>query len=86
MRQINGGILSNQQEVWIKRYYEIHFDYSSEFKSTSEAVQRKRDSWELMHSSREGANSNEQNSSMANLLREKLSVASAMKSINDVVG
>lgn len=35
MRTCNGGSLSNHQEVLIKRYYEIHFDYSTEFKNTS---------------------------------------------------
>jgi hypothetical protein len=35
MRSCNGGSLSNHQEVLIKRYYEIHFDYSTEFKNTS---------------------------------------------------
>lgn len=35
MRQGNGSILSSQQEAWIKRYYEIHFDYSTEFRNTA---------------------------------------------------
>lgn len=35
MRQINVHLQSNSQEAWIKRYYEIHFDYSTEFKNTS---------------------------------------------------
>jgi len=35
MKQGNGVPLSNQQETWVKRYYEIHFDYSSEFRNTS---------------------------------------------------
>ena len=30
-----GGSLSNHQEVLLKRYHEIHFDYSTEFKNTS---------------------------------------------------
>jgi hypothetical protein len=34
MRSCSGS-LSNHQEVLIKRYYEIHFDYSTEFKNTS---------------------------------------------------
>ena len=35
MRQFNLASLSNQQEVLIKRYYEIHFDFSNEFRNTS---------------------------------------------------
>jgi hypothetical protein len=40
MRSCNGGSLSNHQEVLIKRYYEIHFDYSTEFKNTSVGYSR----------------------------------------------
>eukprot|EP00388_Colpodella_angusta_P043274 GDKK01058989.1.p1 GENE.GDKK01058989.1~~GDKK01058989.1.p1 ORF type:complete len:156 (-),score=13.17 GDKK01058989.1:253-720(-) len=83
----NGGSLSNHQEVLIKRYYEIHFDYSTEFKNTSATVQRKRDSMELMQqSSRNQHNSDgAQDSSFSKLLREKTSIAASMKSINDVI-
>ena len=38
MRSCNGGSPSSHQEVLIKRYYEIHFDYSTEFKNTSVSV------------------------------------------------
>lgn len=84
MRQCNGGSLSNHQEVLIKRYYEIHFDYSTEFKNTSATVQRKRESMELMNSS-QSLHKDEQDSSVAKLLREKVSIAASMKSINDVI-
>ena len=35
MRQCNSGKLTSHQEVLIKRYHEIHFDYNTEFKNTS---------------------------------------------------
>lgn len=35
MRSCTMGSQSHHQEVLIKRYYEIHFDYSTEFKNTS---------------------------------------------------
>lgn len=110
MRACNGGSLTNHQEVLIKRYYEIHFDYSTEFKNTSvhqilsnvyfvfncellkiyllemqATVQRKRDSMELMQSSRNSRKDDSQDSSIAKLLREKTSIAASMKSINDVI-
>lgn len=107
MRSCNGGSLSNHQEVLIKRYYEIHFDYSTEFKNTSvcgflavlsgqlrpvlttltlqATVQRKRDSMELMQSSRNSRKDDGQDSSVAKLLREKTTIAASMKSINDVI-
>lgn len=47
-------------------------------------VQRKRDSLELMHSSR-STSKGEQDTSVAKLLREKLSIAASMKSINEVI-
>lgn len=109
MRSCNGGSLSSHQEVLIKRYYEIHFDYSTEFKNTSVSrersyfsrfiqqwripyrymlqatVQRKRDSMELMQSSRNARKDDNQDSSISKLLREKTSIAASMKSINDVI-
>ncbi|KAJ1404030.1 hypothetical protein B484DRAFT_404929 [Ochromonadaceae sp. CCMP2298] len=84
MRSCNGGSLTNHQEVMIKRYYEIHFDYSTEFKNTSATVQRKRESMELMQSSRAHGDG-DQDSSMSKLLREKTSISASMKSINDVI-
>lgn len=84
MRQGNGSILTNQQEAWIKRYYEIHFDYSSEFRNTSASIQRKRESMELMNSSRK-LSSEEKDSSMSKLLKEKMSIAASMRSINEVL-
>ena len=32
---VSGGSLTSHQEVLLKRYHEIHFDYSTEFKNTS---------------------------------------------------
>jgi len=71
-------------EVLIKRYHEIHFDYSTEFKNTSATVQRKRESMELFQSSKK-LHMNEEDSSVAKLLRERSSIAASMKSINDVI-
>jgi Golgi SNAP receptor complex protein 1 len=76
--------LSNHQEVMVKRYHEIHFDYSTEFKSTSSTVQRKRESMELFHSSK-NLHQDDQDSSVAKLLRERSSIAASMRSINDVI-
>jgi hypothetical protein len=39
MRQSGGSLLTSNQEAWIKRYYEIHFDYSTEFKNTSVSIE-----------------------------------------------
>mmetsp|Transcript_13394 Transcript_13394/g.18349 ORF Transcript_13394/g.18349 Transcript_13394/m.18349 type:complete len:202 (-) Transcript_13394:311-916(-) len=79
-----GGSLSNHQEVLLKRYHEIHFDYSTEFKNTSSTVQRKRESMELFQSSK-NLHKDDQDSSVAKLLRERNSIAASMKSINDVI-
>jgi hypothetical protein len=48
-------------------------------------VQRKRDSMELLQSSRNTRKDDGQDSSIAKLLREKTSIAASMKSINDVI-
>ena len=70
MRQCNSGKLTSHQEVLIKRYHEIHFDYNTEFKNTSATVQRKRESMELFQSSN-SLHKSEQDSSVAKLLRER---------------
>jgi hypothetical protein len=84
MRQCNSGKLTSHQEVLIKRYHEIHFDYNTEFKNTSATVQRKRESMELFQSSN-NLHKDDQDSSVAKLLRERSSIAASMKSINDVI-
>lgn len=76
---------ANHQEVLIKRYHEIHFDYSAEFRNTSTAVNRKRESMELFASSKKVGEGKEQDSSVAKLMKERSSIAASMKSINDVI-
>ena len=76
---------ANHQEVLIKRYHEIHFDYSAEFRNTSTAVNRKRESMELFASSKKVASDGKEDSSVAKLLKERSSIAASMKSINDVI-
>ena len=73
------------QEQLIKRYNEIHYDLSTEFKNTLTTVTRKRESMELFHSSKGSSSSEDQDSSVAKLLRERSGIASSMKSINDVI-
>jgi len=80
----SAGLPSHQQEALIKRYHEIHFDYTTEFKNTLATIQRKRESMELFKPSKNGSNGDE-DSSVAKLLRERSSIAASMKSINDVI-
>jgi len=75
---------SQQNESLVKRFHEIHFDYTTEFKNISAAIQRKKQSMELFKSSK-NSQGEEQDSSMARLLRERSSIAASMKSINDVI-
>ena len=74
----------HHQEVLIKRYHEIHFDYSTEFRNTSSTVTRKRESMELFQSSK-NLHGDDQDSSVAKILRERSTIAASMKSINDVI-
>ena len=48
-------------------------------------MQRKRESMELMQSSKNLHNKDDQDSSVSKLLKEKSSIAASMKSINDVI-
>ncbi len=75
---------SHHQEVLIKRYHEILFDYSSEFKNTASTVNRKRESMELFQSSK-NLHGEDMDSSVAKILRERSTIAASMKSINDVI-
>lgn len=86
MRECNSSTPNpaHHQDVLIKRYQEIHFDYNAEFKNTSAAVHRKRESMELFQSSKKMHESQE-DSSVAKLLRERNTIAASMKSINDVI-
>lgn len=84
MRNCALGSSSSHQEVLIKRYHEIHFDYSAEFKTISSAVQRKIESMELFKTSRKGG-LGEQDPSILKLQKERSSLAASMKSINDVI-
>jgi len=82
------------EEGLIRRYHEIHFDYSSEFKNTSATVHRKKESMDLFANSNRLRNNNNAgggggdgggDSSTAKLLRERSSLAASMRSINDVI-
>lgn len=79
-----GGMSEHRQDVLIKRYQEIHFDYSTEFKNTSTAVTRKRESMELFQSSKK-QHAEEHDSSVAKLLRERSSIAASLRSVNDII-
>lgn len=74
----------HMQDALIKRYSEIHYDYTNEFRNTLTAINRKRESMELFNSSKK-SNNDEQDSSVAKLLRERSGIAASMKSINDVI-
>eukprot|EP00603_Paraphysomonas_imperforata_P005188 CAMPEP_0114427732 /NCGR_PEP_ID=MMETSP0103-20121206/8522_1 /TAXON_ID=37642 ORGANISM="Paraphysomonas imperforata, Strain PA2" /NCGR_SAMPLE_ID=MMETSP0103 /ASSEMBLY_ACC=CAM_ASM_000201 /LENGTH=228 /DNA_ID=CAMNT_0001596847 /DNA_START=83 /DNA_END=766 /DNA_ORIENTATION=+ len=80
----DGGMSEHRQDVLIKRYQEIHFDYSTEFKNTSTAVTRKRESMELFQSSKK-LHAEEHDSSVAKLLRERSSIAASLRSVNDII-
>jgi hypothetical protein len=78
------------EEVLIRRYHEIHFDYSSEFKNTASTVTRKRESMDLFAGSNrlgsKGGNSDGSiDSSTAQLLRERNILSASMRSINEVI-
>lgn len=88
MRNCSSGSSStpvNHQEVLIKRYHEIHFDYNAEFRNTSTAVSRKRESMNLFKGSNKRGSEKEQDHAVQKLLKERNSIAASMRSINDVI-
>eukprot|EP00602_Paraphysomonas_sp_CaronLab_P000515 CAMPEP_0185019638 /NCGR_PEP_ID=MMETSP1103-20130426/2256_1 /TAXON_ID=36769 /ORGANISM="Paraphysomonas bandaiensis, Strain Caron Lab Isolate" /LENGTH=223 /DNA_ID=CAMNT_0027550065 /DNA_START=38 /DNA_END=706 /DNA_ORIENTATION=- len=82
--QLTSSSLAHHQDMLIKRYQEIHFDYSAEFKATLTAVNRKRESMELFQSSKK-LHAEQHDSSVAKLLRERSSIAASLKSVNDII-
>ena len=78
------SLTGNHQDILIKRYQEILFDFNSEFKNTSATVQIKKESIQLFESHK-NTSSSESGSSLSNLLNEKSSIVQSMKSINEVI-
>ncbi|CAN0321726.1 unnamed protein product, partial [Scytosiphon promiscuus] len=66
------------------RYREILFDFSTEFKKTSAALQRKRETTELFKSSRGGAGQGDLE--QEHLLREQNAIHSSLQSATGVLG
>jgi len=84
MRTCNSSSAGHHHEGLIKRYHEIHFDYSTEFKNTSSTVNRKRESMELFQTSK-SLHGDDKDSSVSKILRERSTIAASMRSINDVI-
>ncbi|CAM9165546.1 unnamed protein product [Heterosigma akashiwo] len=73
----------------LQRYREILFDYTTEFKNTSVAIQRKRESQELFRSMHGGGGSGggaARDPAMEHLLRERNAIGGAMRASNSVIG
>jgi len=74
------------EDVLVRRYHEIHFDYSTEFKNTSASVHRKRESIDLFAGAKKmQGQGGDGDSATDKLLRERSSIAASMRSINDVI-
>lgn len=73
-----------QHSLLVKRYREILFDSTNDFKKTSGAIHRKRESMELFS----GANSNGiqvEDPAMEQLLRERNAIGNSLKSASSVL-
>jgi len=78
------GSSGTHEDVLVRRYHEIHFDYSTEFKNTSASVHRKRESMDLFNGSKR-LQGNDGDTATDKLLRERSNIAASMRSINDVI-
>lgn len=79
----------NQQEVF-KRFHEVHFDYSSEYRKSSSLINNKRQRAELFGTSNGeqsviGSASSGEDSAVNRLLRERSGIANSMRSVNEVI-
>ena len=75
---------SRPHDALLQRYREILFDFKTEFKKTQGAIQRKRESAELMRRS-DGGGPGDQ-SEMDTLLRERGAINSSQKMTSDIIG
>lgn len=83
----------SQHTLLVKRYREILFDCSTDFKKTSAAVARKREQMELFRGANTGGggsghgNGNgEDDEAMEHLLRERNAIGNAHKAADSVIG
>jgi hypothetical protein len=78
----------NQQEV-LKRFHEVHFDYSSEYRKSTTIIHSKRESAQLFRgastvNTAAGAASGE-DSAVNRLLRERSGIANSMRGVNEAI-
>eukprot|EP00565_Helicotheca_tamesis_P001842 CAMPEP_0185723270 /NCGR_PEP_ID=MMETSP1171-20130828/164_1 /TAXON_ID=374046 /ORGANISM="Helicotheca tamensis, Strain CCMP826" /LENGTH=282 /DNA_ID=CAMNT_0028390943 /DNA_START=435 /DNA_END=1280 /DNA_ORIENTATION=+ len=79
----------SQHSLLVKRYREILFDCSADFKKTSASVARRRDAMELFrgaNTSGAGNGSGDRDPAMEQLLRERSAIGNATKSATSVLG
>jgi len=79
----------NQQEV-IKRFHEVHFDYSSEYRKSTTIIHGKRESAELFRgaiatSTAAGVTPSGDDAAVNRLLRERSGIANSMRGVNDAI-
>ena len=93
------GIGQNQNEI-IKRFHEVHFDYSTEYKKATAAIHGKRNHSQLLQGSNSGASlsgtgvggsggggatDNGADSAVNRLLRERSGISSSMRGVHSVL-
>jgi len=76
----------NQHVQLVKRYREILFDCTADYKKTSAAVARKREVMELFGKSREGKKEAGEDPEMEQLLRERNAIGNSMRTATNVLG
>jgi len=79
----------SQQTLLVRRYREILYDYSTDFKKIRANIARKRDEAELFkrrNGTLAGGNDNSKGSDMDHLLREKNAISNSLLSATSVIG
>lgn len=78
----------NQQEV-LKRFHEVHFDYSSEYRKSTTIMHGKRESAQLFRGAGAGntaaAGASGEDSAVNRLLRERSGIANSMRGVNEAI-
>ena len=77
---------SGQKDGLVKRFAEIYYDYNNEFRNASNVINRKRESMRLFYAGRNKKDEvTERDGPFASLLRERSSISSSMRGINDLL-
>lgn len=82
----NADSYNNTQQEVLKRYHEVHFDYSSEYRKANSVINGKRENAQLMRGAGTSCAGGVGDDNAVNrLLRERNGISSSLRGVNEVL-